>query len=81
MTPRLTRSFFYSGARNVAASLCNVDDSAAATLMKGLYTNLNEGLPKSQALHKAKLTLLHSGDATWRHLDFRVASIFVGEGK
>jgi hypothetical protein len=29
----LTRAFFYAGARNVAVSLWNVNDSATATLM------------------------------------------------
>jgi len=32
----LTRAFFYAGARNVAVSLWNVNDSATAALMKAL---------------------------------------------
>ncbi len=77
----LTRAFFYAGARNVAVSLWNVNDSATAELMKAFYQNLNRGLPKAEALRKAKLALLSSEQQSWRHPYFWAAFVLVGEGK
>lgn len=76
----LTRAFFYSGARNVTVSLWNVNDSATSALMTAFYQNLNRGLPKREALRQAKLSLLHSRNAMWRHPHFWAAFVLVGEG-
>jgi CHAT domain-containing protein len=76
----LTRAFFYSGARNVAVSLWDVNDSATSALMKAFYENLNRGLPKREALRQAKLGLLHSRNPTWRHPYFWAPFVLVGEG-
>jgi CHAT domain-containing protein len=76
----LTRSFFYAGARNVAVSLWNVNDSATATLMESFYRNMNRGLPKSEALRQAKLTFLHSSQLSWRHPYYWAAFVIEGEG-
>ncbi len=77
----LTRAFFYAGARNVAVSLWNVNDSATAALMKAFYQNLNRDLPKAAALRQAKLNLLRGKDASWRHPYFWAAFVLVGEGR
>jgi CHAT domain-containing protein len=76
----LTRAFFYSGASNVAVSLWDVNDAATSGLMKGFYENLNRGLPKSEALRQAKISLLHGRNATWHHPYFWAAFVIVGEG-
>ena len=76
----LTRAFFYAGARNVTVSLWNVNDSATAELMKHFYQNLNRGVPKSEALRQAKLSLLHGPNAAWRQPYFWGAFILVGQG-
>jgi CHAT domain-containing protein len=77
----LTRAFFYAGTRNVVVTLWNVNDSATATLMESFYLNLQRGLPKSEALRRAKLSLLHSSDALWHHPYFRAAFVIQGQGR
>jgi CHAT domain-containing protein len=77
----LTRSFFYSGARNLTVSLWNVNDSATASLMKTYYANLKRGQPMSVALQQAKLSLLHSQNAIWRQPYFWAPFVLVGPGK
>jgi len=77
----LTRAFFYAGTRNVVVTLWNVNDSATATLMESFYLNLQRGLPKSEALRRAKLSLLHSSDALWRHPYFWAAFVIQGQGR
>lgn len=76
----LTRAFFYAGARNVAVSLWNVNDSATATLMEAFYLNLQRGLPKSEAMRQAKLGLLRGSEASWRHPYFWAAFVIEGAG-
>ena len=76
----LTRAFFYAGARNVAVSLWSVNDSATATLMESFYLNMRRGLPNSEALRQAKLSLLHSSHRLWRHPYFWAAFVLDGQG-
>lgn len=76
----LTRAFFYAGARNVAVSLWNVNDSATATLMGDFYRNLNHGLPKGEAMRRAKLAMLRGSQASWRHPYYWAAFVVQGEG-
>jgi CHAT domain-containing protein len=77
----LTRAFFYAGARNVAVSLWNVNDSVTATLMASFYRNLNRGLPKAEAMRQAKLNLIRSPQSTWRHPYFWAPFVIEGEGR
>lgn len=76
----LTRAFFYAGAKNVAVSLWNVNDSATATLMESFYRNLHRGLPKREALRQAKLSLLRSSQPSWQHPYFWAAFVLEGQG-
>jgi CHAT domain-containing protein len=77
----LTRAFFYAGARNVAVSLWNVNDSATATLMRNFYRNLNRGLPKGEAMRQAKLAMLRGSQASWQHPYFWAAFVVQGQGR
>jgi len=77
----LTRAFFYAGARNVAVSLWNVNDSATATLMASFYRNLNRGLSTSSAMRQAKLALLNSPHTVWQHPYFWAPFVLEGEGR
>ena len=76
----LTRSFLYAGARNVAASLWNVNDAATAALMRSFYSHLKRGETKRDALRAAKLSLLYGPNLAWRHPYFWAAFSLVGEG-
>jgi len=76
----LTRAFFYAGARNVVVSLWNVNDSATAALMESFYLNLRRGLTKSEALHQAKLSIVHNSQLLWRHPYFWAGFVLEGQG-
>jgi CHAT domain-containing protein len=77
----ITRTFFYAGARNVAVTLWNVNDSATATLMASFYGYLNRGMAKSEALRQAKLSLLHGPELLWHHPYFWASFVIEGEGR
>lgn len=56
----LARAFLYAGARSVAASLWNVNDSATAQLMRAFYAQLQKGVARDEALRRAKMDLASS---------------------
>lgn len=50
----LARAFTYAGAKSIVTTLWAVDDSSTEHLMALFYQNLRLGLPKDEALWKAK---------------------------
>lgn len=59
----IARAFRYAGVPNLVYSLWQVDDEATALFMASFYEFLAKGLPKDQALQKAKQTLMQDGYA------------------
>jgi MYXO-CTERM domain-containing protein len=55
-----SRALLAAGARSSITALWRVSDGASRELMKQLYYELNHGVPKAEALRKAKLRLLRS---------------------
>ncbi len=58
----LTRAFMYAGTSSIIVSLWNVADKSTAMLMERFYSNLEQGLPKDEALKRAKLELMNCWD-------------------
>jgi len=56
----LGRAFAYAGCPSVVISNWKVDDEATSILMQYFYQNLKDGLSKSEALQKAKLSYLEN---------------------
>lgn len=53
----LARAFMVAGARSVVTTLWDVDDHAAASLMTRFYEGLRAGLPRDEALRRARRAL------------------------
>jgi len=66
----LSRTFFYAGARNVIASLWDVNDVSTAEIMKNLYIQLKTGLSPAEALRNAKLRMLRGRERLWQDPHF-----------
>lgn len=77
----LTRAMFYAGARNVAVSLWNVNDSATARLMTTFYRHLTQGLPQQDAMRQAKLAMIRGQVPLWQHPYYWAPFVLEGEGK
>ena len=75
----LTRGFLYAGADSVVVSLWNVSDTATAELMRAFYTNLNQGLPRGEALRQAKLKMVRARNLEWTHPYFWAPFVLVGK--
>lgn len=77
----LSRSFLTAGAQSLAVSLWSVNDAATAELMTNLYRNLNRGLSREQALRQAKLSMMRSPNAAWRHPYYWAPFVLSGDGR
>lgn len=60
----LARAFAYAGAKSIVTTLWTVDDSSTEQLMALYYQNLRLGLPKDQALWKAKRDFISAHPST-----------------
>lgn len=58
----IARGFAYAGCPNIAMTLWPVSDQATQVLMENFYTFLMQGMPKAEALQKAKLNFLDEGE-------------------
>jgi CHAT domain-containing protein len=74
----LTRSFLYAGADSVVVSLWNVNDIATASLMKTFYKHLQQGMPKDEALRRAKLELIKGQKQAWQHPYYWAPFVLIG---
>lgn len=73
----LARSFQYAGAKNIVMSLWPVDDHSTSDLMMKFYQYLDQGMPKDEALRKAKLYLLEN--SPFRHPYYWAGFILSGD--
>ncbi len=74
----LSRAFAYAGAPSLVVSLWAVDDCATATLMEGFYRHLAAGLPKDEALRRAKLDYLAGSGPLESHPFFWAGFVHAG---
>ncbi len=56
----LSRAFAYAGCSSIVASLWSLPDGATADILGFFFRELKKGLPKDEALQKAKLVYLES---------------------
>ena len=61
-TMNMARAFKYAGVESTIMSLWKVPDKQTTTIMVSFYRHLKMGLPKNEALQKAKLDYLASTD-------------------
>ncbi len=59
----VSRALRYAGAKSLALNLWSVNDKAASEFASSFYSDVNNGIEKSQAIRSAKLDLLKTGNA------------------
>jgi tetratricopeptide (TPR) repeat protein len=75
-----SRAFLAAGARSTVTALWRVADRPTAELMRVFYRELGRGVPKAEALRRAKLALLHSGTQN-ANPEFWAAFVLTGDGR
>lgn len=74
----LARSFMYAGASSMVVTLWQVNDYATAKIMENLYSNLSNGLSKSEALQQAKLDFMQRATGIGQHPAFWSPFVLIG---
>jgi CHAT domain-containing protein len=73
----LARAFRYAGCPSTIMSLWTADDRSSLKLMNYTYDQLEQDLPKDQALHQAKLSYLQSSPRA--HPYYWAGYVFAGD--
>ena len=63
--PGLAYIFERAGAKSIIATLWNSEDNTSVEIMSQFYANLKQGMSKSEALQKAKLSQIKRHPAFW----------------
>lgn len=58
----LAHAFNYAGSESILTGLWKIDEQASALILNYFYKNLLDGLPKDEALRKAKLSYLEEAE-------------------
>ncbi len=77
----LSRGFILAGCPSTLMSLWSVDDCTTSDLMFAFYKNLKDGLPKDQALQKAKIQHLKTADKATAHPYYWAAFVQSGNAE
>jgi len=77
----LARSFSYAGAKSIFTTLWSVNDQATSALVENFYYNLKQGMPKDQALQKAKTMFLAAGNHETSHPFLWSPYILIGDSQ
>lgn len=77
----LGRSFMYAGAPSVVMTLWKINDYSSIFITKLFYENLQKGLPKDEALQKAKQVYLADASGVLSHPAFWAAFVQLGDYK
>jgi tetratricopeptide (TPR) repeat protein len=73
-----SRAFLAAGARSTVTTLWRIPDRSTVDFMKVFYHHLQRGIPRDQALRRAKLRFLDS-DSTLAHPHFWATFVLTGD--
>lgn len=74
----LARGFVYSGSQSVIMSIWEIEDRSGTEIIKDFYRLLKRGMPKSDALRKARLDYLENADMLRSHPYFWSSLVIYG---
>lgn len=77
----LTRAFMYAGADSLVVSLWSVNDESTAEFMKAFYRQLKAGRSRSDALRRAKRTMLRSSTPAYHFPYFWAPFVLIGRSR
>lgn len=75
----LARAFLYAGCPSIIMTLWNVEDASSSSIMVEFYRNIKKGLPKDEALRRAKISYLSQADPLKAHPYFWLGYVSIGK--
>jgi CHAT domain-containing protein len=75
----LAHAFNYAGSESILTSLWQIDEQSSAQILAFFYNYLEQGLPKDEAIRKAKLDYLQSAEGRTLHPQYWAGLILMGD--
>ena len=75
----LARAFIYAGCQSLVLNRWSAEDASTAQLMNNFYRYLAQGLPKHEALQRAKLDFLDQASPVYAHPFYWGGFVLVGD--
>lgn len=75
----LAHAFNYAGSESILTSLWEIDEESSAKIVKLFYDNLSEGMPKDEALRKAKLSYIATAEGRTVAPQYWAGLVLIGD--
>lgn len=75
----LAHAFNYAGSESILTSLWEIDEESSAKIVRFFYNNLSEGMPKDEALRKAKLSYLATAEGRTSAPQYWAGLVLIGD--
>jgi len=75
----LAHAFNYAGSESILTSLWEIDEESSAKIVKLFYDNLSEGMPKDEALRKAKLSYIATAEGRTAAPQYWAGLVLLGD--
>lgn len=74
----LAHAFNYAGSESILTSLWKIDEQSSAQIVGYFYEYLKDGLPKNEAIKKAKLQYLNDAEGRTLHPNYWAGLVLMG---
>ena len=75
----LAHAFNYAGSESILTSLWEIDEESSAKIVKLFYDNLSVGMPKDEALRKAKLSYIATAEGRTAAPQYWAGLVLIGD--
>ncbi|WP_299111549.1 CHAT domain-containing protein [uncultured Winogradskyella sp.] len=75
----LAHAFNYAGSESILTSLWKIDEQSSATIIDYFYGHLKSGLPKDEALQKAKLDYISNAEGRTLSPQYWAGLVLIGD--
>jgi CHAT domain-containing protein len=75
----LAHAFNYAGSESILTSLWEIDEESSAKIVKLFYDNLSLGMPKDEALRKAKLSYIATAEGRTVAPQYWAGLVLIGD--
>ena len=75
----LAHAFNYAGSESILTSLWKIDEESSAKIVTLFYDNLAEGMPKDEALRKAKLSYIATAEGRTAAPQYWAGLVLIGD--
>lgn len=75
----LAHAFNYAGSESILTSLWKIDEQSSAKIIENFYNHLKKGLPKDEALQKAKLDYISTAEGRTISPQYWAGLVLIGD--